>query len=83
MAWLKINENKLVNLDKVFDISYGTYFPTLKTQCYTIILRQEADGSKYVVATFKTKERRDKAFALIQIKLFSNEIIDISNETLD
>ena len=83
MAWLKINENKLVNLDKVFGITYGTYLPTLKSQCYTIILKQGVEGSKYDIATFKTKEKRDKAFALIQIKLFSNEIIDISNETLD
>lgn len=83
MAWLKINENKLVNLDKVFGITYGTYLPTLESQCYTIILKQGVEGSKYDIATFKTKEKRDKAFALIQIKLFSNEIIDISNETLD
>ena len=35
MAWLKISKDKLVNLDNVFDITYGTYMPTLNDQCYS------------------------------------------------
>ena len=58
MAWLKISKDKLVNLDNVFDITYGTYMPTLNDQCYTIILRQEVGGSRYDIAIFKTKEKQ-------------------------
>lgn len=73
MAWLKLNVNRAVNLDNISSIYMAKY-----TECCSLILTDT--NSKTYSSRFMTEEECNKTFKLIQSKLFTDEVIDITNE---
>lgn len=74
MAWVKLNKNTIVNLDNVCNISIINAENSGCIKIYFTAGKQ--------MSNFMPKEICFDKLELIQSKLFTNELIDISDETI-